>query len=197
MKKVIYIIATMLIGFSAVSAQNIWTAQYSMSFPHGDTKEYTENASFRGFVVEGKGFVTQKVTFGGFIQWNTFTEEVLDDHIDLGDLNIYGNSYRYNNVMPLMASVSYYHFHGEKKAINPFASLGIGTIYQEQKTKLGTNAIYTDGWMFGLAPEVGVSYTLPGGFEVVANYKYMYGFETNQVPQLSYSSLNIGFGTTF
>lgn len=197
MKKVIYIIAAMLISFSALSAQNIWSLQYSVGIPHGDTKEYADNTSGRGFIVEGKGFVTQKVTFGGFMAWNVFTEEVIGDHIDLGDLDIFGNTYRYINVMPLMASMSYYPNHGHKKAFNPFASIGVGTIFQEQKTDIGTNTIYADGWMFGLAPEVGISYTLPGGFDLIVNYKYMLGLETTQVSQLSYSNLNIGMGVTF
>lgn len=197
MKRLFFIIAAMLISFSTLTAQNIWTFEYSFGFPTGDTKEFTDNISGRGFAINGKSFATNTIAFGGMWAWNVFTEHVPEGEITVGDISVYGNEYRYINAMPLMATASYYPSNGQGKTINPYASIGVGTIFQEQLLDIGTKSLYLDGWMFGLAPEVGVSIKLPGGFDLIANYKYMIGFETSSVNQLTYSNLNIGFGTTF
>lgn len=197
MKKVLFIIAAMLISFSALTAQNIWSLQYSFAAPHSDTKEFTDNISGRGFGLEIKSFATNNITFGGFIAWNVFTDDVADGEISYSNTAVFGHQYRYINTMPLMATAAYYPSNGRGKTINPYASIGVGTIFQEKLMDIGTKSLYQDGWMFGLAPEVGVSIKLPGGFDLIANYKYMYGFETTSVAQLSYSNLNIGFGVTY
>lgn len=197
MKKVLFIIAAMLISFSALTAQSIWSFQYSFAAPTGETKEFTDDISGRGFIIEGKSFATNTITFGGLIAWNVFTDDIADGEMTIGDAAVFGHQYRYINTMPLMASVSYYPSNGKGKTINPFVSLGVGTIFQEKLMDIGTKSLYLDGWMFGLAPEIGVSIKLPGGFDLIANYKYMYGFETSNVSQLSYSNLNIGFGVTY
>lgn len=197
MKRLLFIIAAMLISFSALTAQNIWSFQYSFGFPTGDTKEFTENTSGRGFVIEGKSFATNNLAFGAFLGWNVFTDDIADGELTIGHIGVFGHEYRYINTMPLMATASYYPSNGKGKTINPYGSIGVGTIFQEKLMDIGTKSLYADGWMFGVAPEVGVSVKLPGGFDLIASYRYMIGFETSSVGQLSYSNLNIGMGVTF
>lgn len=197
MKRLLFITAAVLMSFSALTAQNIWSFQYSFGFPSGDTKEFTENISGRGFTIEGKSFATNTIAFGGFIAWNVFTDDVSDGEIMLDNMAVFGHQYHYINAMPLMATASYYPENGKGKTLNPYASIGVGAIFQERLLDIDTKSLYADGWMFDLAPEIGLSVKLPDSFDLIANYKYMIGFETSSLAQIAYSNLNIGMGVSF
>lgn len=197
MKRIINIMTALLISASAVTAQNIWSFQYNMALPHGDTKEYTDNASFRGITMDSKTFVSDNIALGGFISWNVFKGDVDDGHVNFNGNDIFGHEYRYINAVPVMATASYFPTMKEGSILKPYATLGIGTIFQEDLVEIGTNAYYNDGWMFGMAPELGLNIIINEKMDFMASYKYVIGFQTSQVSQLSYSNLNLGLAFKF
>lgn len=192
MKRLMYIILTALISTSAMSAQSYWSIQYNMGFPHGASKDFTDNTSFRGLTLEGKTFTNDNWAFGGFAAWNVFSNDVKDGDLSYDNKLVSGHQYRYLNSAPVMLTASYYPTMKDEGIIKPFITMGLGTIYQENSIELGTHTYYSDGWMFGLAPEVGVNIALTEAVDVVASYRYTYGFETSRVDALSYSNINLG-----
>lgn len=193
MKRLMYIILTALISTSAMSAQTIWSLQYSMGIPHGESKQFTDNMSFTGLEITGKTFINENIALGGYLGWNVFSESVSDASLKFGGAEIHGKQYRYLDAAPIMATASYYPTVKEGCKLKPFVSFGIGTIYQDNTIEVGTDSFYSDGWMFGLSPEAGISYTINEKLDFLASYRYLHGFETSQVDALSYSNINFGF----
>jgi hypothetical protein len=73
----------------------------------------------------------------------------------------------------------------------PYFTAGVGTVWQEQRTDVGSWGFTSTGWQFAIAPEVGV--IIPAGPTYLSlKVKYNHGFETSSIETLSY--LNFGLG---
>ena len=156
MKKYIYIIGIFILMSSGAFAQGMFGISYDIGVPVGGTSDFIGAPSFRGFGVEGRGFITDNLSYGGSFSWAVFYEEFgPEEWNEEGDSRTgYGKQYRYINSFPLMATMHYYF--GEWDATRLYAGGGIGAQKIDQRTDVG---LYTDTnhqWTFGFAPEIGV-----------------------------------------
>lgn len=189
MKK-IFIILFCAIAISS-SAQSLTGIQYSMGFGTGDLGDYIGAASFRGFTIDYRKLVQPNIGVGFEAGWNVFYEEKSFDTYSQGNLSLSGKQYRYNNQFPMLFSADYYLKPGED--INPFAGLGIGTMYSLRNTDMGQYTLEEDAWNFALRPEVGVLFAANPDMSLSITGKYYYGFEAGDLPAQSYFALSLGF----
>lgn len=184
---------------SAAAQETFWNFQYNMSFSLSDQKDYISDPSFRGWSMDGSGFVTDNIAIGGLFSWEVFhgIERDLPPQEVNPTSNISGSvsgvQYRYLNSIPLMVTAKYVMPEG---TVRPYFGIGIGTNYVEQRTDIGLVSVLTETWRFGLQPEVGAFIPVGyggGGFTLSAKYRYA---TTNgdDTFALNYFAFGVGFG---
>ena len=192
MKKIIYLIGILVLAETSVFAQGMFGISYDIGVPLGSTSEYIGAPSFRGFGVEGRGFITDNLSYGGSFNWAVFYEEVGPDEWPVEEFGtVYGKQYRYINSFPLMATMHYYF--GEWDATRLYAGAGLGAQKIDQRTDVGIYTVNSKKWRFGFAPEVGV--LIPVNFSSSLNLalKYQYAVKAGDAEAVSYLNFKIGF----
>ena len=189
-------IFVVLISFSSMAqGGGIWSFNWNMGFPMGTTKDFIGNPSFRGFSIEGRGFVTDQITVGGIGAWSVFYENLDWTLQEQNTTKTYGYKRRYLNVMPLMVTAHYYFSQGQ---IQPYIGTGIGPYYIESRDFMGMYYVQGKEWHFGVAPEVGV--IMPFGSSnagVNVSFKYNLAAKTKNQPSYSWLGINIGISYIF
>lgn len=163
---------------------------YNMGVTAGNSADYIEQFSWRGFSVEGHGFVSDNITLGGFYSLNTFNEELTGDFVD-GTRTINGTQIRYINASPIMFEARYHTADLGDPAF--YAGLGVGMMWVEQRTLMGVFEVTDRDWQFGLSPHIGFIYPIGYGnsaFNISARYNA--GFDSSDLDGQSYLSLNVG-----
>jgi hypothetical protein len=185
----IFVIAALL-GSGSLFAQDPYAGlSYSMALPGGNSADYTEDFSFRGFAFEAHGFITDEITLGGYVGWNIFNDKLSGEFTD-ETLTVTGTQQRFLNVVPITLE-SRYHFFLTGDS-GPFLGFGIGTHWTEQRTQLGVFEVTDKDWQLLFAPNVG--YQLPvGGNALQLNIRYHTALESGDVDGQSYVSFNLGF----
>ncbi len=185
----------MLFGVSSFGqGGGMWNFDWSMGFPMGDMKDFTEQPSFRGFQIEGRSFVTANIAIGGMGSWNVFYENSGWTTETFGDnKTIYGYKRRYVNAMPLMVTGHYYF---TQSGIQPYIGAGLGTYYIESRDFMGIYYVQGKAWHFGLAPEIGVVMPVGmGNTGININFKYNMAAKTKD--EQSYTWLGVNVGLTY
>jgi outer membrane protein W len=196
MKKLIIVISIICFGGSFAKAQNSLTAfSYSMGFGTGDLGTFNGNSSFRGATIEYRKYLQPNVSLGLEAGWNVFYEAKPYDTYTSGTVSVSGKQYRYQNQVPLLATVNYYFSPGEK--FNPFVGLGVGTMYSRRNTDMSTYTLEEQAWHFAVKPEVGFLYQLQPELAAFVAVKYYNGFQAGDLKQAqSYITLNVGLAFT-
>jgi outer membrane protein len=192
MKKLLLILSFCFLTVGALFAQSNTTLSYSMGFTTGDLSDYIQQASFRGITLDYRKMINPNIGVGFSAGWNIFYEEKDRATYTLDNVSLTGKQYRYSNHVPLYINPTYYLKPGE--SMNPFFSLGIGTIYSKRNTDMNLYTYELDAWNFALAPEVGVQYSIDDATAVSISGKFNYGFKAGELdtPQ-SFFTLNVGF----
>ncbi len=189
MKKILFILFSVVA--SSAFAQSLTNVQYSMGFGSGDLGDFISKPSFRGFTVDFRKLVQPNLGVGFELGWNTFYEAKNYDTYTTGTLSVSGKQYRYNNQFPAVFAVDYY-FQPEEK-INPFAGLGLGTMYSIRYTDMGQYTLKQDAWHFLLRPEAGIIINANPNLSFAITGKYYYGFAAGDLDAQSYFALSFGF----
>jgi len=198
MKK-LYITILLVIGLlSQSNAQSTyWSVNWDLTSGLGDTNDFIGNISLRGLSVEGRYFINEKLTVGGFLAWKTMYEETdkdneIDIEIDGNTGTISGTQRRYLNIYPILVNSHYYFKSG---GVTPYAGIGIGGAYIEQQIDIGLRSIYSDSFGFSAQPEVGVF--IPVGISstgINLALRYLYTSQAGELNSLSTVTLAVGFG---
>lgn len=109
-------------------------------------------------------------------------------------MTLSGKQYRYSNHVPMYVTGSYFLKPGE--TLNPFVSLGIGTMYTRRNTDMNLYTIEEEAWHFALQPEFGFFYGLNDGGGFTVSGKFNQGFKAGDLPE-SQSFFTLNFGFTF
>lgn len=192
MKKYI-LLALLSLSITAANAQrhNQFFINYLPSIPLGETADFTGGISPRGIDFEANHFLSDDISVGVNLAWTVFRENISDEILQVGDLDISGIQFRYQNIVPLTVNVKKY-FIGE--TMMPYLGLGTGIQYAEQRNDIGVFSVTDDKWQFTFAPEVGMLYDLSYSAVLSVKLKYNYAFKANDFPATSYLSLGIGIG---
>jgi outer membrane protein W len=191
MKKIIYIFLFSVIVSSAMAQNSYSSWQYSIGLGSGDLHSYVGPASFRGVAYSYTKLVKPNIGVGLEIGWNLFYDKLPNDTYTVRNFAFNGKQFRYSTHVPLFATVSYY-LHPDD-TFTPFAGVGIGTLYTNRKTDMGTYSFTREAWQFALRPEIGVLFNSDGGASISLSSKYYHGFTGGDLSPQSYFTINIGF----
>ncbi len=189
MKKYIITLSLFMMVLNLSAQDVIWKMNYDVSFPFSATKTFTDQVSWRGLSFDVDRFVGDNLAVGVGFSWNVFVEKEPDSYYERPNVLLHGTQVRYINNIPLTARISWYQ---PMDTFEPYATLGIGTAWQEVRREIGTFAFEGDFWQFALTPEVGV--VIPVGMSyLTARVRYVHAFETADAPNLSYLAIGLGF----
>jgi opacity protein-like surface antigen len=195
------IIIVVFFNLSSYAQNSYWAFNYQMSIATEKQADFIQDASFRGWGIDGRGFISQKLSVGGSFSWEVFDQiyrflppTAVSTGIDNVNGDVTGVQYRYINTLPIMVNTHYYL--GSRGAIRPYFGLGIGTAYVEHKTEIGLTAIVADGWGFAAQPEIGVMipFGLTGaGLNISGRYRYTSQAGDTTFP-ISFFTIAVGIG---
>jgi outer membrane protein len=198
MKKIIAISALVCIlaipkGYG--QAESYFSLQYPISFATGDLADYISQVSFRGMAFEFRIGITDNIMAGADVAWNVFYERKPFDTYTAGTETVSGVQFRYQNEVPLMASLEYLFM--VENELNPYIGMGIGTMYTERATDMGLYRLLENPWHFAIKPEVGILYELNYQTAVKLAAKYYMGFASGDLETQGYISLCAGLSIYF
>jgi hypothetical protein len=203
MKKIINKIALIILLFASTSVFSqgggYWNFQWNMGFPVGGTTDFISQPSFRGFGLEGRGFVTDQLLVGGRIAWNVFYQ---DDEFTTRQVNettvLHGYSQKYMNAVPLMVT-GHYEFNQTGGSVLPYVGVGIGTYYIQTRDFVSIYYVEDNTWHFGFYPEVGIVVPLGTNSNTGFNAAVQYNMaaKTSDSDAQNWIGVNIGFSYIF
>ena len=147
------------------------------------------NASFRGGSFEGRGFVSDQISVGGWISWEVFKERLDNVTYNGNGVDVTGTQVRYINMLPILVTSHYYM--GDFAEVTPYFGGGLGAYRSLQRTEIGLVAFSNDNWHFGFAPEIGAF--LPLSYSSGLNLAVKYHVAT-KTKGSSYSYLSFMIG---
>jgi hypothetical protein len=174
MKSIVAIITLLLIGVTAYG-QKFVGASYSIAAPVGNTPDYIDQIGLRGFEIEGRHFLTDRVSLGGSLGWQAFYESGGEQTTMGDDFALLGRQWRYINRFPVLLTAHFY-----TKATNNvrfYGGSGAGAVYNIQRTDIGIYTFEDSAWNFGLAPEVEilVPFKMRGNIHFALQYWQSFG----------------------
>lgn len=192
----VLLIATLVIP-SMVQAQLKYTSvNYIVSMPLGDTKDFIEKTSFRGFGFETGQFINESIAIGLGLGWNVLNEQVTGESIQSNNTTISGKQFRYINSFPIYINTSYY-FSEEDAKFKIYGGLGVGTLFKNQRTEIGVLGLEDKQWHFALYPHAGLLMALGPDAHINLDFKYNQAFAAGGSDAVSYLAINFGLHYIF
>jgi len=192
MKK-IFLLLLFALGINAsLLAQGQTTFTYSIGFGTGDLGDFIGQPSFRGFTLDYRHMVQPNIAVGFDLGWNVFYEEKGSQTYNVDNQSLTGKQYRYSNNFPMLATGTY--FLKPEETLNPYAGLGLGTMFTRRNTDMNLYTLEQEAWSFALQPEIGFQYEVAPQMALTAALKYYVGFKAGDLDSdQSYLALNLGF----
>jgi len=194
----IFLTAILIVTMSLSSFSQgggIWNFQWAIGFPVGETSDFLNQTSFRGFGIDGRGYVTDRLTVGGRAAWQTFYKDFGYVSESSDNVTVSGFQRKYINAIPLTVNTHYYFGSG---LVLPYVGIGIGPYYIESRNYMGIYYVQEKAWHFGVAPEIGV--VVPFGNSntgINVALKYQYAAKTKDTQAVSWVELDIGIAYVF
>mgnify|MGYP001079615343 FL=1 len=187
------IITLLLLLFFALStsAQNKFSITYSVGFPTGETTDYFESTSWRGVNIDYHHFIQENLAIGFSTGWQVFNDNLGYVTETDGTETLSGFRYDYLNSFPILFTGSY--FFSPDETLSPYASLGVGLVYNELSEDTGLLRDESTGWPFSVRPEIGLDYEVGYNFGIRASFRYNYVASGDELPSLPYFAFNLGF----
>ncbi|MDN3204801.1 outer membrane beta-barrel protein [Algoriphagus sediminis] len=192
MKKqlIVFAIICMTLAGTAQAQQSIFSLNYAISVPLGNTSNYIDQTSGRGFILEYQKFINKNWAIGGEFGHATFYKREENKVYTEGSASLSGIQYRYQYEWPIFLTANYYVLTGDK--IRPYFGLGVGTIAHDRRIDMGIFTDQNTHWQFAIRPEVGLLYkpTYNTGFKL--GVKYYNSFESSDLAGQSNLGINVG-----
>jgi hypothetical protein len=192
MKKIFILLLSICASYVSIAQSNV-TQSYSIGFGNGDLGGFISKTSWRGYTLDYRYIFKPQMAFGITVGWQTFYEELDNATYTKENASLSGKQFRYSNNVPILATFTYF-TKPDDHPVNPFVSLGIGTMYTRRNTDMNLYTVRQDAWNFLLQPEIGVQLHISDEAAFSISGKYNYGFKAGELsdPQ-SYFTLNVGF----
>ncbi|MFZ9003610.1 MAG: hypothetical protein EP302_05885 [Bacteroidetes bacterium] len=186
------ITASLLLFFAlSASAQNKFALTYSIGFPTGETSDYFNSTSWRGVNIDYHYFLEDGFAIGFSTGWQVFNDNLGYVTETSGTETLSGYRYNYLNSFPLLVTGSY--FFDASGELTPFASVGVGLVYNEFSQDTGLLRDEGTGWPFAVRPEIGLDYEVSYNVGIRASFRYNYVASGDELPSLPYFAFNLGF----
>jgi len=207
MKRILIIVVFVLLSFNmfAQSENTITDKGYislgwAPAWGVGHFGDFVSEGSYRGFFLDGKGFISENIAIGGSMGWSGFYDVKDRATLNFENVNaiqadgaVTGNLSNYYYNLPILVNVSYYP--SFESFFKPYVSLGVGTVYNRLESYVGLVGVYDETWQFQMAPELGAFIPFGKdsniGAHLAARYNYI-TFQDYRFSGISYFQLNIG-----
>jgi hypothetical protein len=170
------------------------SATWDISIPDGDTKEFVDETSFRGFGLDFRHQFRENMTFGIQSAWEVFHQRT-SGSFTVGNATITGSNDRYLNSFPIMLNLHAYF--GNEGGTRPYIGINGGGFILIQTLRVGLAEFEEDTWEWGLAPEAGLIIPLQSGAGLIINGRYNWaltGEDLNGEDRtLTYWGVRVGF----
>jgi hypothetical protein len=201
--KIIILIAIVGLSFNTATAQNTFAGiSYNMGYTLGNTNDYVDDYSWRGFGFELRSFIESDISVGMSFGWSVFDEKVDKSNpknvIQLDNGAVSGTQIRYVNTFPIMANFHYY-FSKNTRDMSPYVGLSAGGVSVSQNIDINIYTFEASNWHFMLAPEAGIILPMDfGNFYFNAKYNYAFASgETLSGKSEAYTYLSFGVGVCY
>ena len=185
------ITASLLLFFALyATGQNKFSLTYSVGFPTGETSDYFESTSWRGVNIDYHHFIQENLAIGFSTGWQVFNDDLGYVTETEGTETLSGFRYNYLNSFPLLFTGSYFFSPGE--TLSPYASLGVGLVYNEFSQDTGLLRDEATGWPLSVRPEIGLDYEVGYNVGIRASFRYNYVASGDELPSLPYFAFNLG-----
>jgi hypothetical protein len=193
MKSAIVACAVVLcLSAPALAATGIGGFTYDIALPTGDTKDYADNTSFRGFGVEARWFRSKHTAIGFTWHWNVFHQQLTGTYeVDNGRVT----GHQFHRIYSSPVLLTYYLQWGDAKYSKGtlyYVGLGAGAYWMEKRLEVGTGIHQTTNWHVGLCPELGFYYGLSFNAYLNISARYNYAFRSGQSTSQSYFCMCLG-----
>jgi len=179
-----------------LNAQGGYTSiTYLMGFGTGDLGDYVSKASFRGASFEYQKRINDNVSAGIELAWSTFYERMDYGTYNHENISLSGIQYRYSNNFPMLVTAEYNI--SPDALLQPFVNFGLGTMYTERTTQMGTWMVQDKVWHFAIKPEAGIFYEVSYNTTLELSAKYYMGFAAENLETQAYIGLSVGIVFTF
>jgi hypothetical protein len=169
-------------------------ATWQVSIPDGDTKEFVDEVSYRGFGLEFRKALNPAMTFGILGGWHVFHERT-NETIEVENVAIGGSQDRYINSFPIMLGV--HRYFGAEEGTRPYIGLNAGGFVFIQTIRVGVVELEEDTWEWGLTPEAGVVVPISYGSAFIVNGRYHWSPTPEGLAggdrDLTYWGIHVGF----
>jgi len=181
----------LLLSSGAQAQQWYWGMSYGVSFTISDTKDFTDDTSWRNWGVDLLAIVNPNTTVGVSFNWNVFNE-ITPTVSSISGIEIAGTQFRFINSLPFL--VTFREYLGTPGGARPFIGVGVGPHLVKQRVDVGLFTISENTWHFGVAPEVGLLMPLGPTVSWFADVKYNYAASAGDPGRKhSYFAFNLGF----
>lgn len=167
-----------------------------MSSPTANSKQFTNDYSFRGLGMEWRQFKGSSTSVGLSLAWNCLNEETLETS-SIGQVDITGDQFRYINAYSILLAGHKYLGTNQGNA-RPFIGVKTGTYYINRRVDVGIWTVSDNSWHFGVAPELGFAVPMRHAVDGEAFYaavRYNYAFAAGGTPYQSWIGIDIGIAT--
>ncbi|QZT38148.1 hypothetical protein K5X82_04415 [Halosquirtibacter xylanolyticus] len=180
---------------STMSTENLFFIDYTMGFPSGDIVDFVSPTSFRGFSMDFRHMMNDKISLGISAGFQSFYEDFGEMDMTINNGTLHGETYHYLYSVPLYANAHYYFSGGDKMKL--FIGCGVGTIYNDRDTVVGGISMSDKAWQFAVAPEVGLLFQANDYMGVQVRGTYDMAFESGDTEAVAYYRLHVGFYYNF
>lgn len=201
MKKILALIPGLFLfaQSSALNAQDYsyFYLNYNPAFTVGESQDWTDEFSWRGFSADLRFSVKGGLTAGLYSAWTVFREEsnglVTEELETEGSITRFtAKQYHFLNQLPLLATV-HYHW-GDFGEIRPYIGLGAGIYWTDRTLEMGLYRVIQKETHFGIAPMAGITIPINSTTSFNLGGIYNYAFESGDAPSVSSVGFNVGLG---
>jgi outer membrane protein W len=189
MKKLLFIIAFFPL-YALGQGDGMTSIMYSVGFPIGESADYIDQTSFRGFAITGDYFLDDEWSLGFSTGVQTFYQEMGRQTYDVGTLSLTGEEFRYLNMIPAIMTGKY-HF-DRYGIITPSLGLGAGFHWVGQRTEFAGFQFNDDSFRFGLLGTAGIGLEVSPSTDLLFNTTYHHSFESSDIQTHSFLALQLG-----
>lgn len=194
MKNILVTFALVLSLSAYANAQNsLFSFNYAVTVPLGNTSDFIDQVSGRGFVFEYQKFIDPHWAIGIEAGHTTLYKREEDKVYTEGTASLSGVQYRYQYSWPILATANYYAL--RTGLFRPYAGIGIGTMASQRRIDMGIYTSDKTHWQFAMKPEIGTFIQPNANMAFRVGAKYLMGIESNSL--VGQSNLNFNFGIVF
>jgi hypothetical protein len=201
MKRYIFILVLLITGLAHAQDsgsrgllidRNQFIVTWDIAFPSGD---YLNETSLNGARLEYRKRLNRNFAWGLSAGWNSYRQNVGQQLYEAedGSRAVFTDMVRKVNELPI--AVSGYYFLDQTADFRPYAGLGLGTMYSQQKAFFNIYVIEENNWGFLVRPELGMQYDFNYnvGMHLYAAYSYASNKnEAFRIDNLQHISIGIG-----